>query len=153
MKNFVKFTKQNNFIEMTLQHECFPVTLLYIFRTPFPKKISEGMHLIWFKTNLENSSYLVKIFCHLVNKIKYAYNPNLNDFIKVNACKRCFTQYVWMQHRLDLRYAWDKSVKKNLFFTVLKISHISWKYLVGHIHAFLMAHFSYSMLCKHLMYI
>ena len=26
-----------NFTEITLQHECFPVNLLHIFRKPFPK--------------------------------------------------------------------------------------------------------------------
>ena len=29
-----------NFTEIALQHRCFPVNLLHIFRTPFPKKTS-----------------------------------------------------------------------------------------------------------------
>ena len=35
----------SNFIEIALRHGCFPVNLLHIFRTPFPKNISEGPHL------------------------------------------------------------------------------------------------------------
>ena len=31
---------RSNFIEITLRHECSPVILLYIFRTPFSKKTS-----------------------------------------------------------------------------------------------------------------
>ena len=30
-----------NFIEIALRHECSPVNLLHIFRTPFPKNTSE----------------------------------------------------------------------------------------------------------------
>ena len=29
-----------NFIEITLRHGCFPVNLLHIFRTPFPRNTS-----------------------------------------------------------------------------------------------------------------
>ena len=32
----------SNFIEIALRHGCSPVNLLHIFRTPFPKNISEG---------------------------------------------------------------------------------------------------------------
>ena len=35
----------SNFIETTLQYECSPVNLLHIFRAPFPKKTSGGLHL------------------------------------------------------------------------------------------------------------
>ena len=34
-----------NFIEITLRHECFPVNLLHIFRTPFTKNTSGWMLL------------------------------------------------------------------------------------------------------------
>ena len=37
--------KQSNFIEITLQHGCFPVNLLHIFRTPFLKDTSGGLLL------------------------------------------------------------------------------------------------------------
>ena len=33
------------YIEITLRHECSPANLLHIFRTPFPKNISEGLPL------------------------------------------------------------------------------------------------------------
>ena len=36
---------QSNFIEITLQHECSPVNLLHIFRTPFLKNASGGLLL------------------------------------------------------------------------------------------------------------
>ena len=115
------------------------------FQNTLPKKSSEGLVLIWFMTNFENSWYPDKIFCHQVTKTKCALNLNL--FIE-NAFKRCLTQYVWMKHQLDPRYVWDKNMKKNLLFTVFRISHFFWKYLAGHVHAFPMAQFSYSMLCK-----
>ena len=38
-------SKQSNFIEITLQHGCFSVTLLHIFRTSFPKDTSRGLLL------------------------------------------------------------------------------------------------------------
>ena len=44
-----------NFIEITLLHRCSSVNLLHIFRTPFPKSISGGLLLIFFK-----------IFCNLI---------------------------------------------------------------------------------------
>ena len=39
-------TLQSNFIEITLWHECSPVNLLHIFRTPFPEIASGGQLLI-----------------------------------------------------------------------------------------------------------
>ena len=84
------------------------------FQNTLPKKSSEGLVLIWFMTNFENSWYPDKIFCHQVTKTKCALNLNL--FIE-NAFKRCLTQYVWMKHQLDPRYVWDKNMKKNLLFT------------------------------------
>ena len=38
-------SKQSNFIEITLQHGFFPVNLLHIFRTPFPKDTSGRLFL------------------------------------------------------------------------------------------------------------
>ena len=35
-----------NFFEIPLQHGCFPVRLLHIFRTPFPKNTFEGLLLV-----------------------------------------------------------------------------------------------------------
>ena len=39
----IKF--QSNFIEIELWHGCYPVNLLHIFRTPFPKNTSGGLLL------------------------------------------------------------------------------------------------------------
>ena len=36
---------QSNFIEIILRHGCFPVNLLHIFRTPFPKNTSDRLLL------------------------------------------------------------------------------------------------------------
>ena len=54
-KNMLKFTGEYpcrsaismlyNFIEFALRHECFPVNLLCISRTPFPKNTSGGLLL------------------------------------------------------------------------------------------------------------
>ena len=38
---------QSNFIEITLRHECSPVYLLHILRTPFYKNTSGGLLLIY----------------------------------------------------------------------------------------------------------
>ena len=52
----------STFIEVTLLHGCFPVNFLHIFKTPFPKNTSGGLHLLvlsdwllrflWFDLNL-----------------------------------------------------------------------------------------------------
>ena len=36
----ISINLQSNFTEIALRQECFPVNLLYIFRTPFPKNTS-----------------------------------------------------------------------------------------------------------------
>ena len=40
---------QSNFIEIALWHECSPVNLLPIFRTPFPRKTSGGCFWSWYR--------------------------------------------------------------------------------------------------------
>ena len=42
-RNVISSKLQSNFIEITLQHKCFPVNLLHIFRTLFLKNTS-GRH-------------------------------------------------------------------------------------------------------------
>ena len=39
---------QSNFIEITLWYGCYPVNLVHIIRTPFPKSISGGLPLLKF---------------------------------------------------------------------------------------------------------
>ena len=42
-----KFMKmQSNFIEIALRHGCSPVSLLHIFRTPFPKNTFGRLRLL-----------------------------------------------------------------------------------------------------------
>ena len=43
--DFSKIAKQLHSIEITFQHGCSPVHLLYIFRIPFPENISGGLLL------------------------------------------------------------------------------------------------------------
>lgn len=69
---------------------------------------------------------------------------------KENAYKKSLTQYVSMQHQLEVRLVWDKSVKKNLLCTVLSIPRIFWKYLTGHVYVLPMTQGSYSILCKNI---
>ena len=44
-QSFILIKMLCNFIGITLSHGCSPVSLLHIFRTPFPKKTSEGLLL------------------------------------------------------------------------------------------------------------
>ena len=39
-RSAISIKLQSNFIKITLRHECSPVSLLHIFRTPFPKNTS-----------------------------------------------------------------------------------------------------------------
>ena len=47
-----------NFIKITLRHGCSPVSLLHIFRTPFPKSTSEQLLLLFF----EHSTKVLVVF-------------------------------------------------------------------------------------------
>ena len=44
-RNVISVKMFRNFIKITLWHWCSPVTLLHIFRTPFPKNTSEWLLL------------------------------------------------------------------------------------------------------------
>ena len=44
-RSAISLRLQNNFIEMALQHGCSPLNLLHIFRTLFPRNISEWLLL------------------------------------------------------------------------------------------------------------
>ena len=41
----ISIKMQSNFIEITLWYGCFPVSLMHIFRTPFPRNTSAGLLL------------------------------------------------------------------------------------------------------------
>ena len=45
-KRAISIKLQSNLNEITLRHRRFPVNLLHIFRTPFPKNSSRGMLLV-----------------------------------------------------------------------------------------------------------
>ena len=64
-----------NFIEIALQHGCFPVNLLHIFRTPFSKNTSGRLLLLLSDANL--------VFKSLDRKIVFQESsPNLASNIK-----------------------------------------------------------------------
>ena len=51
-RSAISIKLQSNFIEIALSHECCPLNLLHIFRTPFPKNICGGLLLsLAIKTN------------------------------------------------------------------------------------------------------
>ena len=54
--NGVVFNKVAIFIEITLPHVCFPLNLLYIFRTPFYKNTYEGLLLYCLHVSFPRSS-------------------------------------------------------------------------------------------------
>ena len=56
-----------NFIEITLQHECFPVNSLHIFRTPFPKNTSGRLLL-------QIDTYIINFSTGYKTKVVYAMN-------------------------------------------------------------------------------
>ena len=66
---------QSNFIEIALRHECSPVNLLHMFRTPFQQNTSEWL---------------------LITPCKFPKHPYKNKHQKALA-KRC-----WSSSRLDL---------------------------------------------------
>ena len=51
--DFNNVAKQSNFVEIAFRHECSPVNLLHIFRTPFPKE-----HLWVAASEIINFSFL-----------------------------------------------------------------------------------------------
>ena len=71
--------KQSNFIEITLQHGCFPVNLLHIFRIPFLKDTSGELLLqLKFKkvTNLHFSQTKENLHLSLIDN---GYLPVLHE--------------------------------------------------------------------------
>ena len=64
---------QSNFIEITVQHRCFPVILLHVFRRPFTKNISGGM-LLTLQVTAFVSHTQVKTY-----KLKYSTTSNLDS--------------------------------------------------------------------------
>ena len=48
-RSVVSIKLQNNFIKITLRHGCFPVNLLHIFKTPFPRNTSGWLLLYLIK--------------------------------------------------------------------------------------------------------
>ena len=46
LKIYIANLQESKFIEITFRHECSPVKLLHIFRSPFPKKTSVGLILV-----------------------------------------------------------------------------------------------------------
>ena len=71
-------TFKRRFIALTLQHECSPVDLLYIFRTPFPKNTSGRLFLL---IGLK----LDRLSCYLSLSF---YRLELQSL-----CLRCFKKY------------------------------------------------------------
>ena len=56
-RSVISIKLQSNFVEITLRHECSPVHLLYIFRTPFPENTSSGL-LLRFYQQFEKYFYM-----------------------------------------------------------------------------------------------
>ena len=50
-RSVISIKLQSNFIEITLQHGCFPVNVLRNFSTPFPKNTSRWL-LLWNASNI-----------------------------------------------------------------------------------------------------
>ena len=66
--NVISIKLQNNFIEITLRHECSPVNLLHVFRTPCVKNTSGRLLLIILRIMLRlKLSNLVRAWVRLIS--------------------------------------------------------------------------------------
>ena len=63
-QSVISIKLQSNFIEIKLRHECSPVNLLHIFRTPFLKNTSRGL-LLMICCFILKALFLYKIFKYL----------------------------------------------------------------------------------------
>ena len=55
--DFNKVALLCNFVEIALRHGCFPVNLLHIFRTPFPKNFSRRLLLNTLREDVCTNKY------------------------------------------------------------------------------------------------
>ena len=88
-----------NFFEIALQHECSPVNLLHIFRTPFPRNTSGRLLL-------RNIDYISNI-AHFINfwqKAIYIWNKVHSSFLLKICC--IFSEHLFLGTPLDGCF-WD----------------------------------------------
>ena len=102
-------TVASNFIEITLRHGCFPINLLHIFRTPFPKN-TFGRLLLKYSWRWESGS-----FKHFQSSVSYfkCYNV-VNDyqvFVKGNCGENDLRAY---------KYWWFTISKKVFIHTLVE---------------------------------
>ena len=88
---------QSNFSEITLWHWCSPVSLLHIFRTPFPKNISGWLLLCytkmivqWTLSGIWMSSYSGK------NVLNSAQKMIKNFFVKFDQIHSFLDRFCWI---------------------------------------------------------
>ena len=113
-----------------LRKRCFPVNVLYIFRTPFPKNTSGGLFLKSVASKNLNEERILEInyhicffvFCFLfffwVSKM-FKFSAYLDSIMSLkNALKRSISQYVILQlrsHTLEhAKHSWAKYSKEEL---------------------------------------
>ena len=85
-RSMISTRSLHNFIEITLQHECSPVNVLHIFRTPFPKNTSGWLLLnllLYFNAFKLQISYVVHYYLSFT-KSSYLLQHNLGIF-----CQKC----------------------------------------------------------------
>ena len=58
-RSAISIKLQSNYIEIALRHECSPVNLLHIFRTPFPKNTFGGL-LLYTKWKPREKFFILK---------------------------------------------------------------------------------------------
>ena len=113
-QSVISIKLQSNFIEITLQHECSPVKLLHIFRTPFPKNTYRGLLLIlkwcnriWTQFFFQQS-YSIKVLEPLG---QYNHVKNIN---MINWNELMYLVYMKRQWQI-LVFPKDPRVKSSLF--------------------------------------
>ena len=84
----ISINLQSNFTEIALRQECFPVNLLYIFRTPFPKNTSGWLLM-------GKSFRRVSQFAWLSQKNRFVFAGQIFHFWALYYCIQFLRRFHW----------------------------------------------------------
>ena len=97
---------QSNVIEITLGHECSPVNLLHIFRTPFLENTSGWLLLLILSIIIFMLSHTICFSHKTLQSSRQIFYPNLDGSEKVDPYPQCIIKFISLllknQHILEL---------------------------------------------------